>query len=174
MGFEPRTFSAGSPVKRKPPGMLCRIIAALIAKSAPSPAMPRPESVGMTARLIAQPRTGLALCAGSLAIARHRIIFGVKPDRTGPPLRQSAQKAVGIPAEPSSTVELQPASGRHTIPPSGIRARRFPRSQRLWPCSLTDQARDGRSRPRRRSGRGLGSLVGPLAESLIGGPMQRK
>ena len=39
----PRTFSAGSPVNRRPPLMPCFVIAALVARSPPKPAIPSPE-----------------------------------------------------------------------------------------------------------------------------------
>ena len=62
--------------------------------------------IGMAAGMIAQARARALDRGRILAIARHRVIFGIHADGWArSPLVQSAQKAVGMPPEPSSTVK---------------------------------------------------------------------
>src|SRR5690606_20813674 len=108
MGFDPLTFSAGSPVKRRVPARPCRCIAALVASSAARLDMPRPEcgSVWPPACSLRPGRGRLTVAAswqlpGTASYSAYMPTVGPAPFT--PPLVQWAQKAVGMPPDPSST-----------------------------------------------------------------------
>ncbi len=82
MGFEPLTFSAGSPMKRMVPRNAVLLHGRLGGECPDKRAHAQSRmGIGMAAGKARQALARRSIGVGDLAIARHRVIFGIGHDR---------------------------------------------------------------------------------------------